>query len=585
MVGALLYLRAVSLRNLILARARRLRNPRYLAGAAAAAAYFYYFLFRRFGGRGLSRGMALDPMFVGASVGVLVLLLGWIVFAWVIPSSRPALRFTPAEIDFLFQAPIRRRSLVLFSLASSQVRILLQALILGLLLSRQNFSAETAIFRVAGCWLLLGMAELHRTGANLTFARLAERGANVAAARALAIAVLAVFLGAVALSVGRTWRGPEAADLATGPALFAYLNGQLAGGTASWLLWPFRAAAGPLLAVGARAFLAALPAALLLAAAHFLWVMRLEVSFEEASLGAAEKRSAQDRPGAPAGRPPPPPRLRREPFTLRPTGRPETAFLWKNLLSIGSVLNWSFLRFAVPFLVVFVILLQPLRARHASGGAIAPALVLALCGVAGFYSIFLGPQLVRLDLRRDLAHADLLKSYPLPGWQVVLGELLAPAAILSVILWALLALAAWALGALPSADPAGGPDRLFLAGCAATVAPFFCTLQLLVPNTAVLLLPAWYRTTGRIRGGGIENFGQRMLFAIGQLLGILIALLPAAITAPLLIFATQWLIGLWPAALLATAAVLVIIAGEIWCGVWWLGQRFERLDLSAEVSP
>ena len=35
------------------------------------------------------------------------------------------------------------------------------------------------------------------------------------------------------------------------------------------------------------------------------------------------------------------------------------------------------------------------------------------------------PQLLRQDLRSDLLNADLLKAYPLPGWQIVLGEVLA----------------------------------------------------------------------------------------------------------------------------------------------------------------
>ena len=43
----------------------------------------------------------------------------------------------------------------------------------------------------------------------------------------------------------------------------------------------------------------------------------------------------------------------------------------------------------------------------------------------------IGPQLLRQDFRQDLPLADLLKTYPLRGWQLALGELLAPAAILT----------------------------------------------------------------------------------------------------------------------------------------------------------
>ena len=65
---------------------------------------------------------------------------------------------------------------------------------------------------------------------------------------------------------------------------------------------------------------------------------------------------------------------------------------------------------------------------------------------------------------------------------------------------------------------------------------------------------------------------------------VLLMLLPAIVAAPVLIFATQWMVGLPAAAVLATVAVLAIIGGEVWCGLWWLGRRFERLDLSTELK-
>jgi hypothetical protein len=58
---------------------------------------------------------------------------------------------------------------------------------------------------------------------------------------------------------------------------------------------------------------------------------------------------------------------------------------------------------------------------------------------------------------------------------------------------------------------------------------------------------------------------------------------PAAALAALLIFILQWLIGPIAAVSIATLAVVIVLAGEAWCGVWWLGQRFEKLDLSTEL--
>ena len=99
-----------------------------------------------------------------------------------------------------------------------------------------------------------------------------------------------------------------------------------------------------------------------------------------------------------------------------------------------------------------------------------------------------------------------------------------------------------------------------------------------------LVFPAWFQAT-RQRGGGIDLMGQRVIFGLGQLLTMLLALLPAVLVAGVVIFITQWLIGLPAAVLIAALTVIVILAGEIWCGLWWLGGRFEKLDLSAELRP
>ena len=49
MLGALLYLRLTSFRNLVIQRVRRLRQPKYLVGTAVAVAYFYFILIHRNG--------------------------------------------------------------------------------------------------------------------------------------------------------------------------------------------------------------------------------------------------------------------------------------------------------------------------------------------------------------------------------------------------------------------------------------------------------------------------------------------------------------------------------------------------------
>ncbi len=591
MIRALLYLRLTSLKNMAVTRTLRLREPKYLLGALGTAAYFYFFVFRRLAMAGGSRhSPPFDPIMLGASVGMLLMSIGWVIFAWIAPSEKASLRFSPAEIAFLFPAPATRRTLVHYNLLSSQLKILLSAVLLGALWSRHGFSWESAAISIGGWWILLSVAELHRTAANLTYGLRRERGGSMALSRALALGIVVSYLAAVALVLWREApRWPAFPGTPDGRAVAAYVAAILNTGGIRWLLFPFRIVAGPFLAAGGRAFLAAIGPAVLVLAAHYIWIMRLDVSFAEGSMSLAEKR-AQTRAARAAGSfGAPVPQARRAPFRLAPGGRPEGAFLWKNLLSTSGSVNWRALLIGgiivIQSAAIGIAIVLATGGGHGHKGHPLPLAIAAIAGMLSFYTLLAGPQLARQDLRSDLLNIDILKTYPLAGWQVVLGETLAPIALLSGALWILLLTGATAL-ILGSGGLAWGSPGLILTGaaCALCVVPPVCALELLVPNAAMMILPAWHQAT-RSRTGGIEMIGQRMIFVLGQQLAVVLLLLPAVIAVPILIFATQWIVGPVLALLFATAVALAIIGGEVWCGVWWLGARFEKLDLSQELRP
>jgi hypothetical protein len=309
------------------------------------------------------------------------------------------------------------------------------------------------------------------------------------------------------------------------------------------------------------------------------------VSFEEASLALAEKRSATVA-AVRAGKSPlglATTRARSAPFFLADTGRPELAFFWKNLLSTGAYFNLRVLAIAAAVILVGS---KWFLSGDSPDTRALRAIVLIVSVASGGYMLLLGPHLARQDLRSDLANADILKTYPIRGWQLLLGQLLAPTAILSGLVG--LALLALVL-ALPSSGRVAltftPAVKLSAALGIAAITPLICALQLLVLNGATLLFPAWFQTTRAPGGGGIELMGQRLIFVFGQLLVAVIALLPAAAAAFALIFASQWLIGLAAAIALASIAVFAVLAGEVWCALWWLGERFEHLDISAELRP
>ena len=224
----------------------------------------------------------------------------------------------------------------------------------------------------------------------------------------------------------------------------------------------------------------------------------------------------------------------------------------------------------------------------AAWAAARPGWELALAGIggiAGFFGVYLlviGPQFARQDIRSDLAHADILKTYPLPGWQIVLGELLAPIAILTGIVWLALLTFVLAFNVRLATFPGFTLEfRLVAAIWAALIAPVLITLQLLVPNAAALFFPSWFQVTrGR---GGPEVAGQRMLFFFAQIVTMVVTLLPAAAFSAAVFAIVQRFLGNVAAANAAAPVLLAILVAEIWGGLWLLGRRFEKFDLSAEI--
>jgi hypothetical protein len=255
-----------------------------------------------------------------------------------------------------------------------------------------------------------------------------------------------------------------------------------------YLLYPVRLVVRPYLAPNALAFLYALVPALLLLLLHYIWVVRSNVAFEEASVEASRKlaeKVAAVRAGNWQAAQKQPKRMR-SPFKLRPAGSPAVALLWKNLVSAGrafTVRVWlSLAVFAVCASVGF---------GQASGSSGARPALAMIAAMLMFWSLLIGPQFLRQDFRQDLPLADILKTYPLRGWQLALGELLAPAAVLTCVQWFLLILVL-GLFAQPAVNRLGWSCWLGLGFGAALVIPMLNLITLQIPNAATLLFPAWF---------------------------------------------------------------------------------------------
>ena len=578
MIRALCYLQFHSVRNRLVTRFKRLKQPKYLVGAIVGGLYFYFYFFRYLfqgfrSGPHSGANPLLSPehaMLIESAAALILCVV--MVFAWIIPHERAASTFSEAEVAFLFPAPVTRRTLIHFKLLRSQLRILFSVLLLTLFSRRLGGSAW---IHALGLWLIFSTMNLHFLGASFARTLLLDRGVSNWLRRTLVLLLAGLAVAGIWIWVKRTLPPLTARDLADTSAFLDYGQQILNGGPARYLLYPFRLMVRPLLASGPLSFAVALVPALLIFLLHYMWVMLSDVAFEEASVEASQKlatRMAAARSGNWSGAARKQ-KARRAWFKLDSSGPPFVALFWKNLIGMSQVFSSRLLIvIAVIFVAFFVGFGKSPRMEHLS-------IVLAfIVAFALGYSLLLGPQLLRLDFRRDLPMADILKTLPLRGWQIALGEILAPVGVLTGFQWLLILLGASLALFLP-----GGKTSLWLviAACLAVVLPVLNLLLLFIPNASVLLFPAWIQT-GKDSPRGIESTGQRLIFAVGQLLAMVLALLPVVLAFIAIYVPLKMLLGPVLPLIFASLAATIVLAAEAALGVLLLGRLFERFDVTEE---
>ena len=579
MINALFYLQYHSIRNRLVSRFKRLRQPKYLFGAIVGGLYVYFYFFRylfqNFGGA----RPAANPLAASAHPGLFeslgALLLGIIVLlAWIIPHERAALTFTEAEVSFLFPAPVTRRTLIHFKLIRSQMGIFFTTLLLTLF--SQRFGGH-AWLHLAGWWLILSTLNLHFIGSSFARTLLLDHGISNRLRRLLVFGLALALAAGVWLWAKKTLPAMTAADTADFSSIANYVQLVLASGPAWYLLYPFHLLVRPFFAPDTATFLSALAPAVLLFVLHYLWVVHSDVAFEEASLEASQRQAARVaaiRAGnwQGAGKKP---KARREWFKLTATGPLAMALMWKNLIGVGRI-------FSLRFWIVFAFIGGALMAGFGSSGQLGNVSILADIVIAALlgYSLLIGPQLLRLDFRQDLPMADILKTYPLRGWQIVLGEILAPVAVLAGFQWLLLLVGLGLLAFLPGQH---APMALAIGVSALYVLPVLDLLMFLIPNAAVLLFPSWVQA-GKDGPRGIEATGQRLIFAVGQLLALLVALVPVSLVFAAVYFPLKLVAGPFTPIPFAAFAATIILAVEAGLGALLLGRLFERFDVTEEPA-
>lgn len=570
--SALLFLYVRSAYNRLRRQIARARSPRYLLAVLLGALYLWWALFRntQYGNGPLATLVSTELIVPLLAALLLVSAARW----WIFGADRGTLAFVPAEVQFLFPAPVSRRALVHAKLLRTQIAILLNTVIFSVLLRGGGGSAESWR-RGLMLWVLFSVLALHRLGAAIVRANALEHERPGQRRSIAPILVFGSMLGAVVWGLVSRLEALKQASTVGARAVIAALSSALEQPIPAVALWPVRVLIEPLFANTVNSWFAAMPFAVGMLAVHYLWVVRLDASFEEAALEATQHRAERlqrfrtSQMGKTRSRKG---KLARVP-ALSVSGPPALAIAWKNVAAAlrGGAWRSQLISFTVGLIIMAALI------RTASEDA--ADLFVGITVGWGAMLVFIGPLWMRFDLRLDLPRLAILKTWPLPGREIVAAEIAAVVLLHSITIWSLMVVPVVLVvmdPSLLSADQSSIP--LFLA--IALGIPMLNALMFTVQNGTALLFPAWIRLGTEARG--FETMGQNLLTMGATTLVAAVALVfPVGLGLLVVFLGRDWNGWALP---LATMAGGIILLLELWPVINWLGDVFERTDITEIAS-
>ena len=578
MFGVFAWLTGVSIRNRFAAMAKQVRNPRYALALLLGIAYVWYFLFNR---TRMPEGRSGGPfgsieVELLAAVGLFMLFMRW----WLFGNDKSALAFTPAEVQFLFPAPVTRTALIQFKLLRGQIAIIFNAILWVMIFGRGGPDLPPAL-RAVSIWALFTIFMLHRLGATIVRTAALQHGKAGAKRNIIALGLFGAASLALVWTAAEAWPVVRATD-----GLRARLDvvvTTLQQPIPRALLAPFRLLLAPSFARTATEWLKDFLPVLIVAVLHYIWVVRTELAFEDAAVEASAERAKRIEAmrAQRAGSVKPVKAGNRSWIPLSPTGNPAVAIFWKNMLALSRTSGQQSAHVVI-IATTFAAMAAIISA--AGEGAFATTLGFMSLGFAAL-SLLFGARFIRLDLRQDLVNLRLLRTYPLEGSALVAAEVAGSTVVLTLIQMALLFFGHIMLlpVELPGFDE---PRRWLILGLAPVALLIVNAASVTIQNAAALLFPAWVHI-GTAKAGGVEVLGQTLLTTLASLIVLAIALLPAGIMAVAAFAGIQFLRddAFLMASIGAVIAGLATLAFEVGTAMTLLGEVFERGEMVGVGSP
>jgi ABC-2 type transport system permease protein len=603
MIAVLVRLQWMTLKGRVVRSIRLLRQPKYLVGSIVGFAWMALWVIRpllrsnvHYQAMPLAQagGSSMPAIHLVAALAVTLLLP----LPWLLPWGRLGLPFRESELTMLLQAPLSRRQVIQYGLLKSEVGVVFSALVLSLVVGRGDPLTRLSSF--LGTWILFEFWHVNGKWRALFNLRQTEVPIVVARRRRslLTIGLLGFYvaLGSALMpflaQVSAAFRGADRAAVVTSLTALTWpplLVGLL---TPAWWL------TAPMLAADRTAFLVAVVPTALLVLVQREVVLRSKARFEESALAHAKAQETSKSPTRRFTTLSSRARSNR-PFELERHGQPEIAVVWKNAMRV-SRMRWTRVAFVGLALLVAIAVLPAVLRLHDVTYA-----VLATVGASLMIVLpLIGGMAWNNDLRTELAHIELVRTWPISANGFVLAEVASPALMsfagstfgAAMVLTSLLGSRlrhAWTgdparLVLLPRDGSIMGVDNelaavlLFASVLPLSAAASFFSSAL--QNLAVILVPAWMAQSVD-RSQGVAAFGQRMVFSVALGLSFMLALVPSVLLVGAAVLA-QGMLGIpwsaWECPVWALLGAVPLFLGGLFI-VRVAAPLWERLDPSQEI--